>query len=374
MVRVLIGDIFNSKAQTLVNTVNTVGIMGKGLALEFKKRFPDMFQEYVQQCKKGDIKLGKPYLYKTLLPPWILLFPTKENWRSVSKLSAIETGLEYLKENYKKWGITSIAVPPLGCGLGELEWNIVGRTLYHHLMELDIPVEMYAPFNTPHVQLTPEYLGKVSKAQYEEEAKPKTRIEKGFIPILEVIHRLENIPYRWPIGRTALQKIAYFGTMMGLETGLVFKRASFGPFATDLKPKLTKLVNNGLLDEEKVGSKFNIRVGKTYINALNLFEKDYAKEEPIIERLTDLFCRLNTQTAELAATVHFARHTMKQKNGTKPSEMDVLNEVMEWKKRHRPPYDKKEVASTIRNLAVLGWLDVRPSSELDEETEMELVA
>ncbi|MBU1298378.1 MAG: macro domain-containing protein, partial [Bacteroidetes bacterium] len=175
MVRVLIGDIFNSKAQTLVNTVNTVGIMGKGLALEFKKRFPDMFQEYVQQCKKGDIKLGKPYLYKTLLPPWILLFPTKENWRSVSKLSAIETGLEYLKENYKKWGITSIAVPPLGCGLGELEWNIVGRTLYHHLMELDIPVEMYAPFNTPHVQLTPEYLGKVSKAQYEEEAKPKTR-------------------------------------------------------------------------------------------------------------------------------------------------------------------------------------------------------
>ena len=97
MVKVIIGDIFKSEAQTLVNTVNCVGIMGKGLALEFKKRFPDMFKDYFELCHKGEMQLGKPYLYKRLVPPCILLFPTKQDWRSVSCLSDIEDSLEYLQ-------------------------------------------------------------------------------------------------------------------------------------------------------------------------------------------------------------------------------------------------------------------------------------
>ena len=129
-VKVLIGDIFKSKAQTLVNTVNCVGIMGKGLALEFKKRFPDMFKDYESRCRKSDVQLGKPYLYKLLIPPWILLFPTKDHWRSVTNIKDIKEGLNYLETNYRNWGITSLAVPPLGCGLGQLDWKIVGRTLY----------------------------------------------------------------------------------------------------------------------------------------------------------------------------------------------------------------------------------------------------
>ena len=142
MVKVLVGDIFNSEAQTVTNTVNCVGVMGKGIALEFKKRFPDMFADYEERCKRKEVELGKPYLFSRLFPPSILLFPTKDHWRAVSSLAAIEEGLKHLKANYKRWGITSLAVPPLGCGLGELEWNIVGRTLYKHLQELDIPVEL----------------------------------------------------------------------------------------------------------------------------------------------------------------------------------------------------------------------------------------
>lgn len=129
MMRVLINDIFQSKAQTLVNTVNCVGIMGKGLALEFKKRFPDMFKDYAERCTRGEVRLGKPYVYKSLLPPWIINFPTKEHWRSVSNLQDITRGLDYLVNHYKEWGITSLAVPPLGCGEGQLEWRIVGPTL-----------------------------------------------------------------------------------------------------------------------------------------------------------------------------------------------------------------------------------------------------
>src|SRR5437667_12575601 len=95
-----IGNLFDSKAQTLVNTVNCVGIMGKGIALEFKKRFPEMFLDYENRCARKEVELGKPYLYKRVVPPWILNFPTKGHWRAVSKLSDIIAGLEYLKQHY----------------------------------------------------------------------------------------------------------------------------------------------------------------------------------------------------------------------------------------------------------------------------------
>jgi len=375
MVKVIIGDIFKSKTPTLVNTVNCVGIMGKGLALEFKKRFPAMFKDYYERCMRGEVRLGRPYLYKSLTFPWILLFPTKQDWRSVSRLSDIEEGLRYLELNYKKWGITSLAVPPLGCGLGELEWAVVGRTLYRHLEKLEIPVELYAPQGTPNTELTPEFLGEPSLAQLVETSKrPESRIELGFISIIEVLRRLEEIPYHWPVGRTTFQKIAYFGTQMGLGTGLKYERGSFGPFSPQLKSKLTKLVNNRLTREEQLGRMFTVRVGSTFEDARKSYEQEIKLAERIIEKLTDLFCRLNTKQAEIAATVHFARMTMKLTPGTKPTEEAVLDEVMAWKQKRCPPYDKIEVAKAIRNLAVLSWLDIEPSERLAAEIETELEA
>ena len=126
MITVRSGDIFKSKAQTLVNTVNCVGVMGKGIALEFKKRFPEMFHDYVARCRRGEMRLGQPYLFKRLVEPWILNFPTKDDWRSLTRLSDIRRGLEFLELHYRSWAIISLAVPPLGCGLGQLEWRVVG--------------------------------------------------------------------------------------------------------------------------------------------------------------------------------------------------------------------------------------------------------
>ena len=84
-----------------------------------------MFEDYVRRCRAGEVKLGQPYLYRQLLPPWILNFPTKDHWRSVSRLSDIVRGLVYLEEHYQAWGITSLAVPPLGTGHGQLDWRVV---------------------------------------------------------------------------------------------------------------------------------------------------------------------------------------------------------------------------------------------------------
>src|SRR5438445_8477657 len=187
MVKVLIGDMFESSAQTWVNTVNTVGIMGKGIAQEFRNSFPEMFRDYVERCERGEVKLGRPYLYKRPEPPWILNFPTKDHWRSPSSLDAIVEGLRYLTNHYREWGITSLAVPPLGSGQGRLEWRVVGLTLYRHLAKLTIPVELYAPFGTPHEEFQPSYLDRQTVDMAE--ATPD-RVGAGWIALVEILSRL----------------------------------------------------------------------------------------------------------------------------------------------------------------------------------------
>lgn len=157
-ITIKVGNLFNSQAQTIVNAVNCVGVMGKGIALEYKKRFPEMFADYKEKCTNNEGLLGRPYLYKRSSNPWILNFPTKGHWKAVSHLPDIVAGLQYLQTHYKEWGITSLAIPPLGCGLGQLEWQVVGPALYEHLSQLDIPVEIYAPAGTPEHMLDTAFL------------------------------------------------------------------------------------------------------------------------------------------------------------------------------------------------------------------------
>jgi O-acetyl-ADP-ribose deacetylase (regulator of RNase III) len=136
------GDIFDSKAQVIVNTVNCKGVMGKGLALSFKERYPDMFRVYQEECRTGKLRIGRPTLYKASTP-WILNFPTKDHWRFPSKPEYLEKGLEYLVAHYKQAGITSIAFPKLGAQNGKLSWDEVGPLMAKYLSQLDIDVYIY---------------------------------------------------------------------------------------------------------------------------------------------------------------------------------------------------------------------------------------
>jgi O-acetyl-ADP-ribose deacetylase (regulator of RNase III) len=136
------GDLFSSPAQVLVNTVNTVGVMGKGIALEFKNRYPDMYNVYQKLCDEKKMDIGKLMLWKEDAK-WILLFPTKKHWRSPSKLSYIENGLEKFLLSYESLGIESIAFPRLGCGNGGLEWDDVRQLMEKYLKNLPIEVYIY---------------------------------------------------------------------------------------------------------------------------------------------------------------------------------------------------------------------------------------
>ncbi len=172
------GDMFFSRMQTLTISVNTVGVMGKGLASRAKFRFQDMYVKYQELCTNGKLKMGKPYLYKReksaesmlvddsagFVPydsqTWLLLFPTKTYWRENSDFKGIEEGLKWLVSEYTNLGIKSLAVPSLGCGLGGLKWSFVGPMLCSYLQQLDIMVEIYLPLEQtiPDEQLSEDFL------------------------------------------------------------------------------------------------------------------------------------------------------------------------------------------------------------------------
>ncbi|PRQ08875.1 macro domain-containing protein [Enhygromyxa salina] len=149
-------DLFESPAQTLVNTVNTVGVMGKGIAAEFKRRYPAMFERYQEHCRTGTLTVGQLYLFRTS-NKWVLNFPTKQHWRSPSKLEWIEAGLKKFVAEYEARGITSVSFPQLGCGNGGLDWAHVKRLMDQYLRPLPIPVFIHTRINDP--KFVPEHQG-----------------------------------------------------------------------------------------------------------------------------------------------------------------------------------------------------------------------
>ncbi len=142
-ITIINGNVFDSKLQTIVNTVNCEGVMGKGIALEYKKRYPSMFDSYKKACQKQLLSPGKLLLYTKETDHWILNFPTKDKWKFPSKLQYIEDGLKKFVETYKGKGITSIAFPQLGCTNGGLKWEDVEPLMIKYLSMVDIPVEIY---------------------------------------------------------------------------------------------------------------------------------------------------------------------------------------------------------------------------------------
>jgi O-acetyl-ADP-ribose deacetylase (regulator of RNase III) len=145
-IRYVHGNLFDSQADCLVNAVNTVGVMGAGIALDFKRRYPSMFESYKMQCETGQLKIGTLMFYTPKTDPdkKICLFPTKEHWANPSRVEYIEAGLQAFVRYHKEWNIRSIAFPKLGCGLGGLNWEYEVKPLMEkYLRGLDVEIEIY---------------------------------------------------------------------------------------------------------------------------------------------------------------------------------------------------------------------------------------
>lgn len=365
MIKVLIADMFQSKAETIVNTVNCVGVMGKGVAAEFKKRFPQMFDDYAARCAAKKVKLGEPYLYRDVLGTSVINFPTKDHWRSPSKLDDIVRGLDYLLAHAAAWKLKSLAVPPLGCGNGGLEWALVGPIIYQKLSSLGIPVDIYAPYGTPQTQLSAEFLGQ-SMSTENVKGRQQQKLNPAWLALLAVVDELGQQPYANPVGRTIFQKIAYILTEQGVDTGFRFGQGSYGPFSAELQEAVKVFANTNLMEEQNLGRMTAVRVGPAYASFAGKHADVLDTYRRKIDKTVDLFSRIkSTEQAEEVATVLYAARQLKQGAAAdEVSEEDLYRYVIGWKKSWDSAEKRRAIAGAIRNLEMLSWVRLKYSEAL----------
>ena len=234
MIHYIQGNLFDSEAEVLVNTVNTVGVMGKGIALMFKELYPQNMLEYARACKSKEVKIGKMFITEThalLNPRWVVNFPTKQHWRNPSKMEWITSGLEDLKHFIKEKNISSIAIPPLGAGNGKLAWDAVKFEIEKSLSDLtNVDIFIFEP-----------------SEKYQNVAKQSGT--KKLTPARAMIAEL--IRCYWVLGMECslleIQKLAWFlERLIELQApdnplDLRFKANIYGPYADRLRHLLENL-------------------------------------------------------------------------------------------------------------------------------------
>jgi uncharacterized protein YwgA/O-acetyl-ADP-ribose deacetylase (regulator of RNase III) len=332
--------------------------MGKGIALEFKKKYPEMFMEYVLRCNRGEVKPGIPYVYQDKGVS-ILNFPTKDHWRSPSRLSYVIDGLNWFIDNYETYGIDSIAFPPLGCGNGGLTWSVVGPIMYQKLSKLPINVEIYAPFGTSQREMTEEFLSN-SVSESDVLGSSNSKINPKWYLILEVVKELNERKYALKVGRTIYQKICYVLTRNGVDTGFVFSKGSYGPFSSQVKDSITALANANLIVEKQLGRMISLSVSE----GVEIHREKYTDEElNAVKQTVDLFGRVkSTEQAEMIATVLYSYDQLVQ-NRDLISDKDVYDYVLDWKP-HWKDDREFDLCDTIQNMAMLSLMNVSCSGEL----------
>ena len=234
-----IGDMFDEPVEALVNTVNCVGVMGKGVALEFKRRWPENFKVYKAACDAKKLSPGRILVYENLHlfggsgPRYLVNFPTKAHWRSPSKLAYIEDGLDALVVEIERLAIGSIALPPLGCGNGGLDWIEVKPLIAKKLSGLkDVEVIVFAP--------------QESADEPEFSAKANLVMNRTRATLLKALSELE-LQFEGAFDRLSLQKIVYFLQAFGVDFKLDFRRNLYGPYSETLKKAFGALDRHGMI-------------------------------------------------------------------------------------------------------------------------------
>jgi len=225
------GNMFEDHSEAIVNTVNCVGVMGKGVALEFKRRWPENFKAYKKLCDQELLQPGSMFIHDNggmLLesgPRYLINFPTKQHWRAKSKMSFVEEGLNDFVEQIQNLGIKSVAMPPLGCGNGGLLWADVRKLIEDKLASIqDVDFIVYAP--KAHFD-SPEY----------ENIPPKMTLARA--ALVKAIGDFE-VFFGGHLTRISLQKIVYFLQAMGMPFNLTFERNTHGPYSSKLNSILTE--------------------------------------------------------------------------------------------------------------------------------------
>jgi O-acetyl-ADP-ribose deacetylase (regulator of RNase III) len=227
------GNLLTAPVEALVNTVNTEGVMGKGIALQFKQAYPEMFKAYESACKAREVSLGHVHVYDLggLVggPRWIINFPTKGHWKSKSRLADIKVGLEDLVRKVKELGIQSIAVPPLGCGYGGLDWADVEPLIADAFSAVsDVHVKLFTPSGAPAASSMPNRT-------------ERPNMTPGRAALIAMMQRYQQGLVDPFISLLEIHKLMYFLQESGQLLRLQYEAKQFGPYAKNLRQVLIKL-------------------------------------------------------------------------------------------------------------------------------------
>ncbi|WP_369942814.1 macro domain-containing protein [Xanthomonas medicagonis] len=360
MFKARIGDLFASHAHVHANAVNCAGIMGKGIAQAFKRRYPTMFEDYAARCREGRVRIGEPYLYADASGIGILNFPTKRHWRSPSRLEDIAAGLDHLATHLSEWDVRSLALPPLGCGNGGLAWDAVGPLIYRTLAHLPVDIEVYAPYGTPLAQLETAFLSRPAHVPAEGAGK-RAATQPGWIALMEVLRRLQARPEARPVGRTLFQMLCRAMTELGVPTGLALGDAGRKPRQSDVQPILTDLANRNWLHEQQQGRTMALRASPQYDKEHARFAAAYAPYEAEIAKAVDLFARIrNTGQAEDIMTVfQAARRLQTTQPGQRRDARQLLADLHDAHTIGDSEEAQRAAAAAIDTLLALDWMRLR---------------
>jgi len=339
------GDFLAEDTEALVNTVNCVGVMGRGIALQFKKAFPENFKAYAVACKREEVKPGSMFVFETnqlTNPRYIINFPTKRHWRGKSRMEDIDAGLKALVEEIQSRNIRSIAIPPLGSGLGGLDWSRVRTHIEEYLSGLgdDLQVVVYEPNGSPDARemvasrdvpdMTPGRAALVGLMD-----RYLGGLMDPFVTLLEV------------------HKLMYFMQEAGEPLGLKFQQATYGPYAENLRHVLNAIEGHFVMGYADGGDAPDKELGLVpgAVRDATAVLEDQASTRNRFNRVVDLVEGFESPFGlELLSTVHWIAKNV----GGNASEM-VIARTYAWGDRKRQ-FSRRQILLALDVLRQKDWL------------------
>lgn len=343
------GNLLEADVEAVVNTVNTEGIMGKGIALQVRKAYPENYEAYREACEAGEVRPGSMFVFdrRSLTNPrYIINFPTKRHWRNPSRMADIESGLVALVADVRRLGIRSVAVPPLGCGLGGLPWPQVQRRMREAFEQLpEVQWLVYEPAGSP-------------DARDIRNRTPRPKMTKGRAAVLGLINRYLVPGFGYPISLLEIQKLVYFLTEAGEDLNQVrFVKHHYGPYADVLRHVLEKMDGHFITGYGAGENKPD--------TPIHLFPEAAAEAEHYLQEHADTHARFDRVSEliegfetpfgmELLATVHWVATRETPEAASTPEA--ALAAVRAWSTRKAELMRPEHVEAAWQRLHQLGWL------------------
>ncbi|MEO5686205.1 MAG: macro domain-containing protein [Burkholderiaceae bacterium] len=345
MIEITSGDILKDDSDAIVNTVNCVGVMGRGIALQFKNAWPENFKAYELACKREEVQPGRMFIYDTeqlAAPRYIVNFPTKRHWKGKSRMQDIDAGLEALVKDVDRLGIRSVAIPPLGSGLGGLEWSEVLPRIEAAMQALpDVRIRIYEPKGAP----------QTDRMQHSREV---PRMTAGRAALVELMNRYVQGLLDPVISLLEIHKLMYFMQVAGEPLRLSYVKAPFGPYAGNLRHVLQKIEGHmvaGYADGGDAPDK-PLTLVPGAIGEASSFLAQHAETRARFDRVGDLVAGFESPFGlELLSTVHWIA---KQSIG--PHSLDeVVRETHAWNDRKKQ-FTPRQIGIALQVLEKKGWL------------------